>query len=168
VPARGFKRLQIRKTDEKLDRYFQAFEAGTMAEGACAARVAALGDQLRSLRSREAELRAAVEDQDIAEPISAELAEVRAMVTEGLRDAPIPQRKAIMQKFVSEVRVQSRTTIHPVFRLPLRGVREVFRLVDPGEQYVNPDPEIGVAPIDLTGWAEPIERWRRQAGGVGV
>jgi hypothetical protein len=34
--------------------------------------------------------------------------------------------------------------------------------VDPAEQYVNPDPEIGAAPIDLSGWAEPIERWRRQ------
>src|SRR5262249_57618359 len=33
--------------------------------------------------------------------------------------------------------------------------------VDPGEQYVNPDPEIGAAPIDLSRWAEPIGRWRK-------
>jgi len=43
----------------------------------------------------------------------------------------IPQRKATLQKFVSEVRVQSRRTVHPVFQLPLKWVREVFRLVGP-------------------------------------
>jgi len=102
----------------------------------CGPRTAALNDQLRSLRGREAELSAAVEDEYIAEPAPAELAEIRAMVTEGMRDAPIPQRKAILQKFVSEVRVQSRKAIHPVFRLPLRGARELFRLV--GREGVEP------------------------------
>jgi hypothetical protein len=43
------------------------------------------------------------------------------MVTDGMRDAPIPQRKAILQKFLSEVRVQSRHATHPVFRLPSVG-----------------------------------------------
>jgi hypothetical protein len=122
-------RSEIRKSDEKLDRYFQAFETGAVTQDACGPRIAALNDQLRSLRGREAELSAAVEDEYIAEPTPAELAEIRAMVTDGMRDAPIPQRKAILQKFVSEVRVQSRKAIHPVFRLPLRGVRELFRLV---------------------------------------
>ncbi len=42
------------------------------------------------------------------------------------------------------------------------------RWVDPAEQYVNPDPEIGAAPIDLNGWAVPIERCRRPAGGAGL
>jgi len=97
-----------------------------------------LNDQLRSLRGREAELSAAVEDEYIAEPTPAELAEITAMVTDGMRDAPIPQRKAILQKFVSEVRVQSRKAIHPVFRLPLRGVRELFRSVDPRSHNTNP------------------------------
>jgi hypothetical protein len=38
------------------------------------------------------------------------------MVGEGMQDAPVPQHKAILQKFVVEVRVQSRKAIHP--RLP--------------------------------------------------
>lgn len=36
------------------------------------------------------------------------------------------------------------------------------------EAYVNPDPEIGAAPIDLTGWAQPIERWRRARAGAAL
>jgi hypothetical protein len=71
---------------------------------------------------READLTAAVEDEQIDGPTPAELAEIKAMLTEGLRDGPIPQRKAILQKFVSEVRVQSRKAIYPVFRLPLCGL----------------------------------------------
>jgi hypothetical protein len=46
------------------------------------------------------------------------------------------------------------------FRVPLDRPLKSLEMVDPGEQYVNPDPEIGAAPIDLSGWAEPIERWR--------
>jgi hypothetical protein len=44
----------------------------------------------------------------------------------------------------------------------------VYEPVDPAEQYVNPDPEIGAASIDLSGWAEPIERCRRQRRQVGL
>jgi hypothetical protein len=68
------------------------------------------------------ELPAAVEDEYIAEPTPPELAAIRAMVTDGMRVRPIPQRKAILQKFVPEVRVQSRKAIHPGVRLPLRGL----------------------------------------------
>jgi hypothetical protein len=71
------------------------------------------------------------------------------MVTKGC-DAPIPQRKAILQKFVSEVRIQSRKAIHPVFRLSLRGVRDLFRLVDPGSQNTNPAAALRAGRIDLT------------------
>ena len=48
------------------------------------------------------------------------------------------------------------------------GLADFEYVVDPGEQYVNPDPVIGAAPIDLSGWAESIERWRRQPGGAGL
>ena len=50
----------------------------------------------------------------------------------GMQDGPVAQRKAILQKFVAEIRVESRRTIFPVFRLPFREVREVFRLVGRG------------------------------------
>jgi hypothetical protein len=35
-------------------------------------------------------------------------------------------------------------------------------MLDPGEQYVNP--EIAAATIDLSDWAEPMERWHRPTG----
>ena len=47
--------------EEQLDRYFQAFENGTMAEAVCGARIAALDEHLKALRGREAELTAAIE-----------------------------------------------------------------------------------------------------------
>jgi site-specific DNA recombinase len=45
-----------RKVNETLDRYFRAFEAGTMPEAACASRIVALTQKLAGLEARHAEL----------------------------------------------------------------------------------------------------------------
>jgi hypothetical protein len=128
--------------------------------------IAPLSEQLRALRCREAELSAAIEDEAIGEPTPAELAEIRAMVGDGILDAPIPQRKAILQKFVSEVRFESRRTTHLVFRLPLRGVREVFRLVEaagvePASETESPGTSTSVSRILISpggsSWQDPFQ-----------
>jgi hypothetical protein len=92
------------------------------------------------------------------------------MLSEGLDDdAPIPRRRAVLNRLIAEIRIEGPDAIYPTFKFPMKHLRDqtvrpLFRVVDPGEQYVNPDPEIGAAPVDLSGRAEPIERCRRSAG----
>ena len=137
----------IRRTEDALDRYFRAFESGTMAESVCAPRVQALSERLRGLHARRRELTEAIEDQHMVSPTRPELEALREAIYIGITSGPDTQRKALLQDLVVEVRVHSRTAIVPVFRLPFNApsgpsghlpqrvgeghaaVREVFRVV---------------------------------------
>lgn len=92
------------------------------------------------------------------------LASVRTAIADALEAGTPSQRKALVQELVSEIRVESRDSILPTYRLPAGPVRVVSGMVDPSEQYVNPHPVIRGFSIDLSGWAEPIERHRRAHG----
>ena len=124
---------EIRRADEALDRYFQAFESGTMPDATCAPRVEALAEKLRGLKVRKGELQAAVDDEEqVQAPAPAELAQLRALIGNVMKLGPAAQRKALLQELVVEVRVQSREAILPVFRLPSTGVRPLSQVVRPG------------------------------------
>ncbi len=60
---------ELRKTNDTIDRYFHAFEHGTMPEKACAPRIAKLTQRLSELEARHAEL-AAADDENQPEPLS--------------------------------------------------------------------------------------------------
>ena len=51
---------EVRRTEEALDRYFNAFETGKMNEDLCRPRIEALAEKLRGLQSRHAELTASL------------------------------------------------------------------------------------------------------------
>ncbi len=75
-----------------------------------------------------------------------------------------------MIRLIAEIRIDSPDAFYPTFKLPMDSLRDqtgrpLSRVVDPGEQYVNPDPEINGLALDLSGWTEPVERWRRQPSG---
>ena len=95
----------------------------------------ALNDKIRALRMREQDLTAAIEDQQTS-PTPAALAEIRAMLSEGLDDdAPIPRRKAVLNRLIAEIRIESPEAICPTFKLPMehlrdQTVRPLFRLVE--------------------------------------
>jgi site-specific DNA recombinase len=106
-----------RRTSESLERYFRAFEEGTMPESACAPRIGELSEKLRGLEARQEEL--AAEEPSEREPLTDEdlallQAEVRAVVEGG----DPPTRKALLQSLVDEIRVVSRAEIFPSFSLP--------------------------------------------------
>lgn len=64
---------KLAETRAAMDRYFQAFEHGTMPEDTCAPRIAALGEQTKALEARASELAALVDSepvQRISEPSS--------------------------------------------------------------------------------------------------
>ena len=120
---------EVRKLDETLDRYFRAFENGTMPEQACAPRIADLTKRLSELRARRDEL--ASDANDTPEPLSDDdLHALQAHVTQVIADGDPSARKALLQALVDEIRVQSRDEIYPFFTLPT--VRPPYGSVRPG------------------------------------
>ena len=119
---------ELRKTNDTLDRYFHAFEHGTMPENACAPRIAKLTQRLSELEARRTELAAADDDQ--LEPLSDDdLHLLQAHVTEVIADGDPPARKALLQALIQEIRVVSRDEIYPFFNLPV--VRPRYGSVPP-------------------------------------
>lgn len=62
---------------------------------------------------------------------------MRATVEHAIEHGPNTLRKAVLQEFVVDVRIESRRVIWPTFRLPLGGVREVSQMV-PAEGFEPP------------------------------
>jgi site-specific DNA recombinase len=113
----------LRRTGESLDRYFRAFEDGSMPESACAPRIGELTEKLRGLEARREEL--AAEEPAEREPLNDEdLAILQAEVREVIEGGDAPTRKALLQSLVDEIRVVSRAEIYPSFSLP--AVRPPF------------------------------------------
>lgn len=105
------------RTSESLERYFRAFEDGTMPESACAPRIGELSEKLCGLEARREEL--AAEEPSEREPLTDEdLALLQAEVREVIEDGDPPMRKALLQSLVDEIRVVSRAEIFPSFSLP--------------------------------------------------
>jgi site-specific DNA recombinase len=125
---------QMRKTEEAVQRYLLAFEAGTLPEAMCGERLRSLGDRLGELRNRQADLTAAAEDNPADDPwANVSVEQVQAEVTR-LLDAQddFTTRKAMLRVFVEEVRIESRDAIYPTFRIPADPVRQLVRVVEPG------------------------------------
>ena len=119
---------ELRKTNDTLDRYFQAFEHGSMPEKACAPRIAKLTQRLSELDARRAELAAA--DEDELEPLNDDdLHALQAHVAQVVAEGDPRARKALLQALVQEIRVVSRAEIYPFFNLPV--VRPPYGSVPP-------------------------------------
>ena len=118
----------LRNTEGSLDRYFRAFEEGTMPESACGPRIGELTERLRGLEARREELRA--EEPAEREPLTDDdLALLQAQVREVIEGGDPPTRKALLQSLVDEIRVVSRAEIYPSLSLP--AVRPPFGSVPP-------------------------------------
>jgi hypothetical protein len=143
---------EIRKADEALDRYFNAFEAGSMSVEMCRPRIERLAERLRGLRARQAELTAAIEDEQLIGPDPDQVETLKGEIKEAMLDGPSERRKGILQELVAEVLVESRSCIRPTLRLPLGEVFPVSQMVHPGSQNKNPAASVLACPIDL---AEP-------------
>jgi site-specific DNA recombinase len=123
---------EIKSTDAVLERYFAAFEAGSLPESACGERIAELNRRLTGLRARHHELLLDQQDDPNPEPPTEEdLQALQAHVGDVIRDGDPPARKALLQALVSEIRVVSRAEIYPTtFSLPA-AVRPPTPLVPP-------------------------------------
>ncbi len=103
----------IRKTEELLERYFLAFEAGTMDEEVCAGRVEAATGRLQELRSRSNE---------IAEQLSVEQAarftapRGPMLLRKALNNDQIRRHKVLTSILFAEITVHSRATVSIIAR----------------------------------------------------
>ena len=103
--------------EELEDRYFGAFEEGTMTGAACAPRIEELSRKTRGLKARREELGAETPEEH--EPLSDEDLELLvAHVREVIAGGDPPTRKALLQSLGEEIRVASRAEIYPSFLLP--------------------------------------------------
>lgn len=116
--------IELRKANDTLDRYFHAFEQKTMSEQACGKqqacgkRIAELSQKLSQLETRREEL--AVGEEEGPEPLTADdLHALQHHVRKMIEHGDPPQRKALLQALVQEVRVVSRAEIYPFFSLPV-------------------------------------------------
>jgi hypothetical protein len=114
----------MRRTEESTERYFLAFESGSMPESVCGPRIQLLGDKLAELRRRKTELTEAAEA-EVPVPKFSDLRDLGEMVRDAFEHANNKQKKALM----AEVRVDDRDAIYPVFRIPDTGVRHLYGVV---------------------------------------
>jgi chromosome segregation ATPase len=112
---------QIRKAQGSLDRYFIAFEEGKLRDEVCTRRIEELSAQLTSLEARRAELAEKISESQPSVPDRSELAELVGDIERALKDGALPERKAVMQAVVAEIKVRDRGHIQPVFRVPIFG-----------------------------------------------
>lgn len=106
---------RIGKAQGALDRYFQAFEEGRLREQVCTRRIEKLCAELTSLESRRSDLAEEVSEsrRNVAGPT--ELGGLLGDIERALGDGALPERKAVMQAVVAEIRVRDRGHIQPSF-----------------------------------------------------
>jgi site-specific DNA recombinase len=126
---------EIAKTEGNVDRYLLAFENKAMPEKACGKRIETLSEDLAGKRRRRADLVIAIEDAPPDLSPGVDIVSARADVARLFGDHPaeLPLQKAILQRLVGGICVESRDDILPTFRVPLCApVRTVTRMVPTG------------------------------------
>jgi site-specific DNA recombinase len=108
----------IAKTEDAIERYLSAFEAGTLSETQCGKRLEQLAAKVSELRARREELVVAIEQVSLKAPEADELAATRHQIEKSLKSGSVPARKALLQAPVHEIRVEGRDRVVPWFRVP--------------------------------------------------
>jgi len=109
---------QIGKAEASIERYLDAFEAGSLSEDTCGQRVQKLGGTIAELRVRQDELRAALDTANIQPPTRRQLTDLAEQVRVAVANGPTPARKRLLHTLVHGIQVRDRAEIIPVFRVP--------------------------------------------------
>ena len=113
---------ELAKAEASIERYMDSFESGGLTEDTLVKRIRTLGERAAELRARAAELVAALEDRaedgEFDVPDAKTMAALSDHVRKALTKGGWPERKALMQALIDEVRATSRQHIVPTFRVP--------------------------------------------------
>ncbi|MGH2753359.1 MAG: recombinase family protein [Actinomycetota bacterium] len=99
-----------------MDRYFAAFEAGTMKPATCQERLDGVQTRLDALIAEEQAL--AAQEEAETPPTPEIVAEWAKTLDVALYGGTAQQRKALIRKLVKELRVMGRDEIIPTYRVP--------------------------------------------------
>ena len=109
---------QIDRTRKTIDRYFKAFEAGTMKAGLCSEKVEDLNARVNELQAELAELEARRERLDLPALDRELLTKMLDEIEETMLSGTNPQKKHLLQRVVKKVLVHDRSTVEVWYGLP--------------------------------------------------
>jgi len=114
----------LARAQDQLDRYYRAFEDGSMNPEACGSRLDEIGAQAAALRARRAAVaeragRTSMPELDLAE-VASLMDDFERVFESGLN----AQKKHLLHRLVKEVRVQSRDTAEVWYAFPQPAERE--------------------------------------------
>ena len=112
---------ELTKAEEAIERYFLAFEAGTLTETTCGQRVETLAAKIATLQARRVELASLLEEGQEPGITEEHLHELRRHVTDTIEHGEPEAQKGLLQALVARIDVESRSAVRPYFRIPLGG-----------------------------------------------
>ena len=112
---------ELTKSEEAIERYFLAFEAGTLSETTCGQRVQTLAAKIATLQARRSELVALLDAEQELTVTEAHLEQLRRHVTDTIEHGDPGAQKGLLQALVARIEVESRAAVRPYFRVPLDG-----------------------------------------------
>jgi site-specific DNA recombinase len=110
---------ELAKANTAVERYFTAFENGTMSEDTAAPRLDKLSTKIKQLRQRRDELTEEL-DGEPTMPAPAELAEIVAHIDQVIDRNQPAQTKTLIDALVSHVTIVGPNQVIPMFRVPQR------------------------------------------------
>ncbi|MCK9930269.1 hypothetical protein MXD62_24415 [Frankia sp. Mgl5] len=114
---------EISKAETAIDRYFTAFEAGTMTDALAGSRIEKLTIKIKELQGRRAELVDHLAD-DATQPVpptAADLTRLSTQIADAIRDGAPATLRRLTDALVAEITVTSRSHIQPTFRIPTQS-----------------------------------------------
>jgi site-specific DNA recombinase len=111
-------RQELAGAKRSLDRYFAAFEEGSLSPADCQERIAKLKARIDALMAEEASLTQQVSEGVSEAPSAVDVAEWARDLGTLLRAGTAQQRKALFRLLVRELRVMSREEILPTYSIP--------------------------------------------------
>ena len=96
---------EIVRVEQTMQRYHQAFEAGTMAPEDCGSRLQELGAQVRELRCREEELELASTQSSSIRVDDSHLTDVHSGLREAIEGGTPQEKKALLKALIAEIKV---------------------------------------------------------------
>ena len=112
---------QVAKSQTRLDRYFEAFEAGTMTAEICTQRVQDLQARLEELEAEKRELEARRKRLELPALDRAKLAGLMDNFEEVMAAGTNPQKKDLFHRLVKKALVHDRRTVEVWYGLPNPG-----------------------------------------------
>jgi hypothetical protein len=109
---------QLTAKEAVVDGYLTEYEDNKIDRDTVASRIEKISDQIRHLRHRRDEL-AFMLDLDAEPPDTSHLTEIRDRIVEIIDTGTGPERKALCEALLAELRIDGTQTATPVIRIPL-------------------------------------------------